>query len=128
MNGFESRSQSRRKGAARLWRELAQAQDTALAAEEQDTWRGRSAARAAAFAAAHRLGQTRSRRRLGGLPLALGLAQAGAAALVLVVSSVMRKPTLSVQLGTSAPRGEAIPRWWPTRAMICHCGSRMARR
>jgi len=119
MNGFQDpphdppqyRGQST-GSAARLWRELAQAQDAALEAQEQERERARLAGagprEAAAFAVAHGLAPARSRRRLGRLPVAMGMA-AAAAVLVLLVSSAVRKPTLSVQLGTSAPRGEAIP-------------------
>jgi len=91
-------------GAARLWRELAQAQDAALAVEEK-------AAGAPGLAPGnlHRLmARTRPRRRLGRLPFALAMA-AGAAALVLVASSATRQRPLSVQLGSSAPRGESLP-------------------
>lgn len=99
-------------GTARLWRSLAQAQDAALEAQDQAAQQAREAGElprgAAAFAVAHTLTRTRPRRRLGRLPFALAMA-AGAVALVLVVSSATRKRTLSVQLGSSAPRGEAIP-------------------
>ena len=91
-------------GAARLWRALAQAQEAALQAEESAGEGG-----AGAHGSLQRMmARARPRRRLGRLPLALAMA-AGAVALVLVVSSATRKRTLSVQLGSSAPRGEAIP-------------------
>ena len=109
MNGFQAPPRDRAATAtARLWRELAQAQDAALEAEERARGAGPLPREAAAFAVAHGLGPARSRRRLGRLPVALGLA-AAAAVLVVVVSGAIRRPTLSVQLGTSAPRGEAIP-------------------
>lgn len=91
-------------GGARLWRSLAQAQEAALQAEELAGDGG-----AGAHGNLHRMmARARPRRRLGRLPLALAMA-AGAVALVLLVSSATRKRTLSVQLGSSAPRGEAIP-------------------
>ena len=99
------------QGTARLWRSLAQAQDAALEAQAQAT-QARDAGElprgAAAFAVAHVATRTRPRRRLGRLPFALAMA-AGAVALVLMVSSATRRRTLSVQLGSSVPRGEAIP-------------------
>ena len=99
------------QGTARLWRSLAQAQDAALEAQAQAT-QARDAGElprgAAAFAVAHVATRTRPRRRLGRLPFALAMAE-GAVALVLMVSSATRRRTLSVQLGSSVPRGEAIP-------------------
>lgn len=101
------------KGTARLWRSLAQAQDAALEAQAQAA-QARDAGElprgAAAFAVAHVATRTRPRRRLGRLPFAMAMAMAmGAVAVVLVVSSATRRRTLSVQLGSSVPRGEAIP-------------------
>ena len=102
-------------GVTRLWQALAQAQDAALEAqaqaEQQVRETGELPRAAAPYAAAHehvRRMIMRPRRRLGRLPFALAMA-AGAVALVLAVSSAVRKPALSVQLGSSAPRGEAIP-------------------
>ena len=90
----------REAGAARLWRALAQAQDVALDAEEK--------AGGAPGNLQRLMARARPRRRLGRLPFALAMA-AGAAALVLAVSSGTRKQTLSVQLGSSPPRGGALP-------------------
>jgi len=98
----------------RLWQALAQAQDAALEAQDQAEKYARDAgelSRGPVFAASqgqvHRI-MARPRRRLGRLPFALAMA-AGAVALVLVVSSATRRRPLSVQLGSAAPRGEAIP-------------------
>jgi len=102
MNGLE-----REAGATRLWQALAQAQDAALEAEELAGAAGSGNLHENLHRNLNRM-MSRPRRRLGRLPLALAMA-AGTVALVLVVSSATRKRTLSVQLGASSPRAEALP-------------------
>ncbi|HEY4188256.1 MAG TPA: tetratricopeptide repeat protein [Polyangia bacterium] len=95
-------------GAARLFRELAEAQDAALRADENADSSGAHAGLRATgtFTVARRPGATRMRRRLGLLPVALGL---GVAAATLIVVATTRKPSLHVQLGASTKDEDAIP-------------------